>query len=41
MFADGVALEVDVDEERVEVVEPDGSVLRFELFFFLPFFSSI
>ncbi len=29
MFADGVALEVDVDEERVEMVERDGSVVRF------------
>jgi hypothetical protein len=29
MFADGVALEVDVDEERVEMVECDGSVIRF------------
>jgi hypothetical protein len=29
MFADGVALEVDVDEERVEMVERDGSVIRF------------
>jgi hypothetical protein len=28
MFADGVALEVDVDEERVEMVERDGSVVR-------------
>ena len=28
MFADGVALEVDVDEERVELVEHDGSVTR-------------
>ena len=28
MFADGVALEVDVDEERVEMVEHDGSVVR-------------
>ena len=28
MFADGVALEVDVDEERVEMVEQDGSVVR-------------
>ena len=28
MFVDGVALEVDVDEERVEMVERDGSVLR-------------
>lgn len=34
MFADGVALEVDVDEERVELVERDGSALRFEFFFF-------
>jgi hypothetical protein len=42
MFADGVALEVDVDEERVELVERDGSVLRFEVFFSLvlpPFLS--
>jgi hypothetical protein len=38
MFTDGVALEVDVDEERVEVVEPDGSVLRFD-FLFSPFSS--
>ena len=29
MFTDGVALEVDVDEERVEMVECDGSVVRF------------
>jgi hypothetical protein len=29
MFADGVALEVDVDEERVEMVEQDGSVVRY------------
>lgn len=29
MFTDGVALEVDVDEERVEMVECDGSVIRF------------
>ena len=28
MFADGVALEIDVDEERVELVEHDGSVTR-------------
>ncbi|KAH9065358.1 hypothetical protein EDB87DRAFT_1749629 [Lactarius vividus] len=28
MFQDGVALEVDVDEERVELVEHDGSVTR-------------
>ena len=28
MFADGVALEVDVDEERLEMVEQDGSVVR-------------
>ena len=28
MFADGVALEVDVDEERVEMVEHDGSFVR-------------
>jgi hypothetical protein len=28
MFADGVALEVDIDEERVEMVERDGSVVR-------------
>jgi hypothetical protein len=28
MFVDGVALEVDVDEERVEMVEQDGSVVR-------------
>jgi polo-like kinase 4 len=28
MFTDGVALEVDVDEERVEVVECDGTVAR-------------
>ena len=28
MFADGVALEVDVDEEWVEMVEHDGSVVR-------------
>jgi hypothetical protein len=28
MFADGVALEVDVDEERVEMVERDGSIVR-------------
>jgi hypothetical protein len=28
MFADGVALEVDVDEERVEMVECDGTVVR-------------
>lgn len=40
MFADGVALEVDVDEERVEMVEQDGSVVRsgsgspFSLFLF-------
>lgn len=33
MFADGVALEVDVDEERVEMVECDGSVVRFGAFF--------
>ncbi|KAF8270846.1 hypothetical protein EI94DRAFT_1828075 [Lactarius quietus] len=30
MFADGVALEVDVDEERVELVEHDGSVTRLD-----------
>jgi polo-like kinase 4 len=44
MFADGVALEVDVGEERVELVERDGSVLRFEfflLFFFLSFLSFV
>lgn len=29
MFTDGVALEVDVDEERVEMVECDGSVVRY------------
>ncbi|KAH9042073.1 hypothetical protein EDB85DRAFT_2139439 [Lactarius pseudohatsudake] len=29
MFQDGVALEVDVDEERVELVEHDGSVTRY------------
>jgi hypothetical protein len=29
MFTDGVALEVDVDEERVEMIECDGSVVRF------------
>ena len=29
MFTDGVALEVDVDEERVEMVESDGSVVRY------------
>jgi hypothetical protein len=29
MFTDGVALEVDVDEERVEMVECDGSIFRF------------
>ena len=36
MFTDGVALEVDVDEERVEMVECDGTVVRFgfSLFFF-------
>ena len=28
MFVDGIALEVDVDEERVEMVEHDGSVVR-------------
>ena len=32
MFTDGVALEVDVDEERVEMVECDGSVVRFGSF---------
>ena len=32
MFTDGVALEVDVDEERVEMVESDGSVVRFGFF---------
>jgi len=42
MFADGVALEVDVDEERVEMVERDGSVVRsayfsFSFFFFFPY----
>ena len=31
MFADGVALEVDVDEERVELVDHDGSVTRLGL----------
>jgi hypothetical protein len=37
MFTDGVALEVDVDEERVEMVECDGTVVRFGgfLFFFV------
>ena len=30
MFTDGIALEVDVDEERVEMVDPDGSVVRFD-----------
>jgi hypothetical protein len=30
MFTDGVALEVDIDEERVEMVECDGSVVRFD-----------
>lgn len=35
MFTDGVALEVDVDEERVEMVECDGSVVRFGSNFFL------
>jgi hypothetical protein len=35
MFADGVALEVDVDEERVEMVERDGSVVRSVLRSFL------
>jgi hypothetical protein len=29
MFTDGVALEVDVEEERVEMIECDGSVIRF------------
>jgi len=29
MFTDGASLEVDVDEERVEMVEPDGSVVRY------------
>ena len=38
MFADGVALEVDVNEERVELVERDGSVLRFEFSSLLPCF---
>jgi hypothetical protein len=33
MFADGVALEVDVDEERVEMVDRDGSVVRYGKFF--------
>lgn len=31
MFQDGVALEVDVDEERVELVEHDGSVTRYSV----------
>ncbi|KAI9509218.1 hypothetical protein F5148DRAFT_1189424 [Russula earlei] len=31
MFTDGAALEVDVDKERVEVVECDGSVVRFSV----------
>jgi hypothetical protein len=35
MFTDGVALEVDVNEERVEMVECDGSVVRFGLFLVL------
>jgi hypothetical protein len=35
MFTDGIALEVDVDEERVEMVECDGSVVRFGGFSFL------
>jgi len=35
MFTDGVALEVDVDEERVEMVECDGSVVRFGSIFVL------
>jgi polo-like kinase 4 len=35
MFADGVALEVDVDEERVEMVERDGSVVQSVLRSFL------
>ena len=39
MFVDGVALEVDVDEERVEMVEQDGSVVRFAIFF--PSFPSL
>jgi len=29
MFTDGASLEVDVDEERVEMVEHDGSVVRY------------
>jgi hypothetical protein len=33
MFVDGVALEVDVDEEWVEMVECDGSVVRFGSFY--------
>ncbi len=33
MFTDGVALEVDVDEERVEMVECDGSLVRFDSFY--------
>jgi hypothetical protein len=35
MFTDGVALEVDIDEERVEMVECDGSVVRFGFLFLL------
>jgi len=41
MFADGVALEVDVDEERVEMVDRDGSVVRYgKLFFSFSFIHS-
>jgi hypothetical protein len=36
MFADGVALEIDVDEERVEMIEGDGSVVRYARGFLLP-----
>jgi hypothetical protein len=35
MFTDGVTLEVDVDEERVEMVECDGSVVRFGSYLFI------
>jgi polo-like kinase 4 len=37
MFTDGVALEIDVDEEWVEMVEHDGSITKS---YFLPNLSS-